>query len=344
MIVQPGLKRPRVAAVDGATGTLHYVAPLAREEDDRARLRTLRLWAHAGYTSAPAFVEKAQEGAPSSSSSSSGTNANSSDTAAAAAAAVTEARKRSLEGAHKAYVECAHLLALTEMINAQEHMTLLTCSRPGIADTRGVRLPPGQLVESRRRCFDHAAKIVHDGQTAAAAVIRERRLYNDGLVCLQKHWRLLSPPMVQEIKQRAKQQAAAATAAAASAAGDGGAPGAPQQRRPARPVASSMIDSQHQTTVYREVVCVDCSYVACGDSAAAGATIRPPARFLPPRALFTLVPPCLLSAALDPYLVPLERGPDGPALPEGERRRECKTLLLQVGTQPCVCDRVGVPT
>ena len=34
--------------------------------------------------------------------------------------------------------------------------------------------------------------------------------------------------------------------------------------------------------------------------------------------------------AFDPYLVPLERGSDGPSLPDGERQRVCQTLQLQV--------------
>ena len=266
MIVQAGLKRARVAAVDGASGEVHYVAPRARAEDDRERLRTLRLWAHAGYMSAPAFLAQL--------SSSASADADADADAAAggeSTKAVTEARKRTLEGAHKAYVECAHLLALTEMINAQESMTLLTCSRPGIAETRGVQLPPGQLVESRRRCFDRAARIVNDGRAASVAVIRERRLYNDGLARLQGHWRLLSPSMVLDIKKRAKLRAVAAaggaSAASAAAAADGGVPGG----APRRTIASSMIDSQHQTNAYQEVVFVDCSFVACGDSAASGA-------------------------------------------------------------------------
>ena len=114
---------------------------------------------------------------------------------------ITEARKRTVEGAHKAYMECAQLLALTEMINAQEHMTLLTCSRPGIAETRGLKLPPGQLIELRRHCFYEAEVIIDAGLTAAKLVIHERRLYANGLQCLQRYWKLLNRSLIMSMKQ-----------------------------------------------------------------------------------------------------------------------------------------------
>jgi hypothetical protein len=40
-------------------------------------------------------------------------------------------RQKSIENAHRGYIECSQLLALNDLIN-QEYFTLQTCSRPFI--------------------------------------------------------------------------------------------------------------------------------------------------------------------------------------------------------------------
>ena len=191
MILEATSIKPRCSSVD-ASGEVFFVPPRAREEEERDHLEQLRLWKHAGYDTAPSFVTT------NSSSSSSKREPSSGHTDTDM---ITEARKRTADGAYKAYIECAQLLALTEMINTQEHMTLLTCSRPGIAETRGLKLPPGQLIELRRHCFDEAETIIDTGLTAAKMVIHERRLYANGLQCLQRHWKLLNRSLIMSMKQ-----------------------------------------------------------------------------------------------------------------------------------------------
>ena len=192
MILEATSKKPRCSSVDATTGEVFFVAPRAREEEERDSLEQLCLWKHAGYDTVPSFVAT---------SSSSKRESSGQGKHAESDIMTTEARKRTLDGAHKAYMECAQLLALTEMINAQEHMTLLTCSRPGIAETRGLKLPPGQLIELRRHCFDEAGEIIDAGMTAAKLVIHERRLYANGLQCLQRYWKLLNRSLIMSMKQ-----------------------------------------------------------------------------------------------------------------------------------------------
>lgn len=180
MIVQ-AVKKQRCMKIEPETGIVHYIEEESVEQEERKALSKLALWKHAGYEVMPSFLA---------------TSANDKDEnilrqEAEGASSVSATRMKSIENSHKGYMECSFLLVLTDLISNQEFLTIQTCSRPSILP-RGIPLPPGQVVEIRRQEYKTAQDVISTGMRTARKVVRERRIFAEGILEIRKNWRVLS--------------------------------------------------------------------------------------------------------------------------------------------------------
>ena len=221
MIAQAS-KKQRCMNIEIETGTAQYVEEDSSENEERLALSNLGLWKYAGYDSIPSFLSL---------------NGHKNDaidlinpeSELNGESNVEAIRLKSIQNSHKGYMECSLLLGLTDLINNQEYLTLQTCSRPAILP-RGIALPPGQVVEIRRKEYNLAEKVVVSGLIAAKRVMSERRVFAKGILEIRKNWRVLSHSAILATKKHLQQRVV-------------------------------QLDGRERDTLY-----VDCSYVSSGDT------------------------------------------------------------------------------
>lgn len=119
MIVQ-GVNKKRCMDIDQESGEVHYVARETKEQQERTAISKLSLWKNVGYKKPPFFIAE-----------DSTVSLYKIDSEKGRADDMVSIRQKSIENAHRGYIECSQLLALNDLIN-QEYFTLQTCSRPFI--------------------------------------------------------------------------------------------------------------------------------------------------------------------------------------------------------------------
>lgn len=220
MIAQAS-KKQRCMNIELETGTAQYVEEDSCENEERVALSDLGLWKYAGYDSIPSFLSV------------NGSKIDASDLTNPESELngelkVEAIRQKSIQNSHKGYMECSLLLGMTDLINNQEYLTLQTCSRPAILP-RGIALPPGQVVEIRRKEYSLAENVIVSGLTAATKVMSERRVFAKGVLEVRKNWRVLSHSAILATKKHLQQRVV-------------------------------QLDGKERDTLY-----IDCSYVSSGD-------------------------------------------------------------------------------
>ena len=213
MIAQAS-KKQKCMKIEPETGVVHYVEDESSEQEERKALANLGLWKFAGYDSRPSFLLDTGN-----------LNCVSDPVVESMSVSGEAAKAKSLDNSLKGYMECSLLLTMTDLVSNQEYLTLQTCSRPTI-QPRGIALPPGQVVEMRRKEYSTAQGIVISGLAAARKVMTERRVFAKGILQLRKSWRILSHSSILATKKNLSQRTI--------------------QRE-------------------RDILYVDCSYVSCGD-------------------------------------------------------------------------------
>lgn len=220
MIAQAS-KKQRCMNVEMETGAAQYVEEDSSENEERIALSNLGLWKHAGYDSIPSFllINGSKNDA---------IDLTDPERELDGELKVEAIRMKSIQNSHKGYMECSLLLGMTDLVNNQEYLTLQTCSRPAILP-RGIALPPGQVVEIRRKEYNFAEKVVSSGLTAARRVMSERRVFAKGVLEIRKNWRVLSHSAILATKKHLQQRIV-------------------------------QLDGKERDTLY-----IDCSYVSSGD-------------------------------------------------------------------------------
>lgn len=214
MIAQAS-KKQKCMKIEPETGVVHNVEDESSEQEERKALANLGLWKFAGYDSRPSFLLDTGN-----------LNCVSDPVVESMSVSGEAAKAKSLDYSLKGYMECSLLLSMTDLVSRQEYLTLQTCSRPSI-QPRGIALPPGQVVEMRRKEYSTAQGIVISGLVAARKVMYERRVFAKGILQLRKSWRVLSHSSILASKKNLSQRT---------------------------------VQSRD-----RDVLYVDCSYVSCGD-------------------------------------------------------------------------------
>ena len=193
MIIQ-AVKKQRCMKIEPDTGIVHYIQEISAEDEERKALACLGLWKQAGYDSMPSFlattVDDKELLSPDPENNMS----------------IEALRLKAIGNSQKGFMECSLLLVLTDLINNQEYLTLQTCSRPAILP-RGIALPPGQVVEIRRKDFNAATQILSAGLGVSRKVTEERRLFAKGILEIRKNWRVLSHSSILATKKHLQQRA-----------------------------------------------------------------------------------------------------------------------------------------
>lgn len=218
MITQ-AVKKQRCMKIDPETGAVHYIEKKSSEDEEREALGQLGLWRYAGYDAIPSFL--ASDGDQKAVMSPDLENT----------VSIEALRAKAIGNSQKGYMECSLLLVMTDLINNQEYLTLQTCMRPAILP-RGIALPPGQVVEIRRKDFKSATDILRDGLAVSRKVTTERRLFAKGILEIRKNWRVLSHASILATKKHLQQRVL-------------------------------QLDGRERETMY-----IDCSYVSSGDKLA----------------------------------------------------------------------------
>ena len=215
MIIQ-AVKKQRCMKIEPETGAVHYIEKKSSEDLERIALGRLELWRYAGHDSIPSFLASDDD------------QKDVMNPDLENAVSIEALRAKAIGNSYKGFMECSLLLVMTDLINNQEYLTLQTCMRPAILP-RGIALPPGQVVEIRRKDFKNASDILKDGLAVSRKVTRERRLFAKGILEIRKDWQVLSHASILATKKHLQQRVL-------------------------------QLDGRERDTMY-----IDCSYISSGD-------------------------------------------------------------------------------
>lgn len=99
-------------------------------------------------------------------------------------------QEEALENVQKSFSELSQLLALTGLLQKQEHVVMSNCLRAPGLEAIGQTLPATQLISLRKQDYKKVAAIIADGVQTAKTIVWKRQQTCEHLLMLKRYWRL----------------------------------------------------------------------------------------------------------------------------------------------------------